>query len=206
MPAFGHLKQGVRHSAFKLDVRPKSRQAAGGVEQAAKYEAGIEQQQRKLREAFDLDSAAVAQWQPRMGDREQVDQLQRLAGEVPVARVSRVGQTLPEVNLAALEHCQGGRPNRFNQFYVYVGISFRVAVQEIRNDAFDELRGGGDLQHTDTPAPQLLRPLAKCTGISQQTAAVAEHLLAFAGQHEAAAHTIEKLETEFMLERADLPR
>jgi tripartite-type tricarboxylate transporter receptor subunit TctC len=206
VPAFGHLEQGVRRSAFKLDVRLKARQPAGGVEQAAKYEPGIQQKQRKLREALNLDGTAIAHCQPRMRDREQVDQLQRTAGEVPVARLSRVSQSLPEVNLAALQHCQGVVPNRFNQFHFHIGMALRVAVQEIRNDALDELRRGSDLQHAGASAPQLLRPLAKCAGVIQQTTAVAEQLLAFASQHETASHTIEKLETELLLQGADLPR
>ena len=128
-----------------------------------------------------------------MGDREQVDQLQRTAGEVPVARLSRVSQSLPEVNLTALQHCQGVGPKRFNQFHFHIGMALRVAVQEIRNDALNELGRGSDLQHVGAPAPQLLRPLVDRAGIVEEAAAVPQQLLAFAGQHEPPPDAIEQL-------------
>ena len=65
---------------------------------------------------------------------------------------------------------------------------------------------GGHLQHAGVPAPEQLRLLADCAGVVQETSAMAEQLLAFAGQEEAAPDTIEKLETELLLEIADLAR
>ena len=78
-------------------------------------------------------------------------------------------------------------------------------MQEIRKDAFDEMRRGCNLQHAGVAAPQRLRPLADGAGMVQQAAAIAEQLLAFAGQQEAASDAIEKVQTEFVLKIDDLP-
>src|SRR6185503_11876602 len=71
---------------------------------------------------------------------------------------------------------------------------------------FDELRRGRDLEHPDIATPQRLRPLVEGARMAEQRAAIAKHLLAFACQHETAADPVEQLQTELLLERADLPR
>jgi hypothetical protein len=50
-----------------------------------------------------------------------------------------------------------------------------------------------------------LGALAERAGAAQQRAAVAQKLFALARQHQAAPHTIEELETELLLEVAELP-
>jgi hypothetical protein len=50
-----------------------------------------------------------------------------------------------------------------------------------------------------------LGALAERAGVAQQSAAVAQQLFAFARQHQAPSHTIEELETELLLQVAELP-
>jgi hypothetical protein len=66
-------------------------------------------------------------------------------------------------------------------------------------------RRGSHFQHAGVAAPELLRPLADSGGVVQQATAIAEQLLAFAGQQQAPSDAIEQLEAEFLLEIADLP-
>jgi hypothetical protein len=54
--------------------------------------------------------------------------------------------------------------------------------------------------------PEKLRPLTDGVGVVQQTAAIAQQLLALPGQQQPAADTIEQLETQLLLQIADLPR
>ena len=62
----------------------------------------------------------------------------------------------------------------------------------------------GDLQHAGVSAPQQLRTLADCASIVQETTTITEQLLADAGQDKAASDAIEKIETQFLFEIADL--
>ena len=115
-----------------------------------------------------------------------------------------MSQMRSKVNLATFQHCQDVGPNRLGQFHLHVGIAFRVAVQEIRKDTFDDLRGACHLQDAGVAAAEQLRPLADCAGVVQQTTAVREQLLTLASQHEAASHAIEKFETELLFQSGDL--
>ena len=81
----------------------------------------------------------------------------------------------------------------------------RVAVQELRKHAFDVQGGGAHFQQADVAASQLLRPLADRGGLGQQSAAIAEQLLAFTGQTQAAPDTIEQFEAELLLKVRELP-
>ena len=118
---------------------------------------------------------------------------------------NRVDEALPKVNLATFEHCQHFRAERVEQPHLHVGIALRVAVQEFGEDTFHMLRRSSHLQHPGVPAPDQLSPLAKRTGVIQQTTAIAEQLLAFARQQQAAPDPIKKLEAEFLFEIVDLP-
>src|SRR5262245_4292964 len=77
-------------------------------------------------------------------------------------------------------------------------------MQKTRNSAFYELRRSGNLQHAGVAGSKLLRPFIEHSGLAQEHAALIEQLLTFAGQDQATPHTIEKLETELLLDRADL--
>src|SRR5581483_12138828 len=117
---------------------------------------------------------------------------------------NRSSHMLTKVNLATFQHRQGVGPNRLKHLHLYIGEALRVAAQEIRKDAFDHLRGARHLQDTRVPPPEHLRPLVDSAGVVQETAAVAEQLLTLAGQQEPASYTIEKFETEILLQIADL--
>ena len=79
-------------------------------------------------------------------------------------------------------------------------------MQEVGERALDELRRRRHLQHACVAAPKQPRALADCLGVIQQSAAIDEQLLAFAGQDKPAPHAVEELEPELVLQFADLPR
>ena len=160
----------------------------------------------KRSEAADVDVPAFAEIEPWMTSREYVDRRQRQAPEAAVVRLDRAKRTLCDVYLTAFQHRQQLGTDRVEQLHLNIGIALRVAVQKIRNDTFQVLRGRCHLQHPGVPAPEQLRLLADGTGVVQETSAMAEQLLAFAGQKETAPDTIEKLEAELLLEIADLAR
>ncbi len=142
-----------------------------------------------------------------MAGRQQVDGLQRVAGKAHVARLDGAKQVLAKVNLAALEHAlHAGPANGLDQFHLHMGEALHIEVQVVGHDAFDELGRGCHLQHARVTAPEPVRPLAHGLGVIQQGATLTQHLLALAAEHEATADAVEKLETEFRLEAADLPR
>jgi hypothetical protein len=62
-----------------------------------------------------------------------------------------------------------------------------------------------DLQHTHITATEILSTLADTGRVIQQSSAITEQLLAFSSQQKATSDAIEQLETEFLLEIADVP-
>jgi hypothetical protein len=60
VPRFGESEQGMRATAFEVNIRPESRKAACRVKGSAKPEPAIQQKQSIRREAPDLDGAAGA--------------------------------------------------------------------------------------------------------------------------------------------------
>src|SRR5262245_12035509 len=113
---------------------------------------------------------------------EQIDGLQRMACKALIARLKRTCELLAKMNLATLDNCQRFRPNGFDQLHLHIGVSFREIVQELRNNAFNELWGGCHLQDAGVTAPEQARPLAERAGVVQQNTAVVEQLLTFARQ------------------------
>ncbi|HUN52359.1 MAG TPA: hypothetical protein VMU42_14635 [Candidatus Sulfotelmatobacter sp.] len=79
-------------------------------------------------------------------------------------------------------------------------------MQKLRQHAFDMLRRGGYDQGAAVALAQKLRAFADGGRVVQETAAVAEKLLPFAGQHQAARDPIEQLEAELAFQIADLAR
>ena len=65
----------MRPSAFKLDVRLQSGEAARSIKSPAKYEAAIQKQQGVWCEAANFYAPAVTKLQRRMTDCKQVDRL-----------------------------------------------------------------------------------------------------------------------------------
>ena len=83
-----------------------------------------------------------------------------VAPEAPVVQLNRVKGALTKVDLAAFQHGQNFKTAPLEEFHLHIGIAFRVAVQEMRKDTFNVLRGGGHFQHAGVTAPEQLRPLA----------------------------------------------
>ena len=104
MSLLGHCQQRMRYPALEGDVDLDPCQTAGGVEGAAEYETGIEQEQRIGREPGYLDCGTLAGHRRRMPDSEQIRRLQRMACKARIAGLNRTKQMLAQVNLAALEY------------------------------------------------------------------------------------------------------
>ena len=114
-------------------------------------------------------------------------------------------QHLTKVDLTAFQHSQNLPTASLGHLDVHVRIVLREAVQELRKHAFDVQQRGAHFQHADVATSQLLRSLAELGGVGQQTAAIAEQLLAFTGQTQAAPDTIEQFEAELLLKARELP-
>ena len=158
-PAFRHRQQRVRRAAFEDDVGLEPGETAGRVEGPAdtKPASSSSSGWRARRPISIVPPAAEKR---RDGKRPAARPLPTDGCKALVAGLNRMKQILPEMNLAALEHCQSLGPDRLDQLHLHVGIALRVAVQETRQDAFDELRRGRHLQHPGVSAPEQLRPLA----------------------------------------------
>src|SRR6476660_3550822 len=59
MPGLGEREERVRRTALEKNNRPDVGEPARRVECLAKHEAGVEQQQRKVREVADIDRTAM---------------------------------------------------------------------------------------------------------------------------------------------------
>ena len=128
-----------------------------------------------------------------------------MARKARLARLNRVKQILPKVNLAALQHPENvGPPNRLHQFDLNARIALCVAMQELGHDTFNELRGRCYLQQARLAASEQLRPFPNRTGVAQQATAIAKQLLAFPGQNQPAAYPVKEPETKLLLENIDL--
>ena len=105
------------------------------------------------------------------------------------------------MDVAALEHVEVlGRVVLLHEAQLHVGDALRVQPQEGRKRSLDRQRRGGDAQHLDVAAPQSLRPLIQRTGVGEQTAAVAEELLATRRDHQPPACALEQREAQIELE------
>ena len=99
-------------------------EAARGIKGFADHETRIQQQQQRARRKLaDLDRARPTQSDRRMARGEQIDMLQRTAGEPLVTRIDKVRQILSKMNLAAFQHLYRIEPGRFDQFHLNVGIA-----------------------------------------------------------------------------------
>ena len=77
-----------------------------------------------------------------------------MASETVIAWLDGVKQILPQVYLPTLQHSHGvWPPQRLKQLDLYIGVTVGVLVQEIRKDAFYDLRRSGQLQLAGIPAP-----------------------------------------------------
>jgi hypothetical protein len=148
-----------------LGLSPARREAAS--KDSTNDEGGILQKQRIWREAADLDLSVSAKGHGWMTRGEYLDRCQRQAPKALVVRLDCVNRALSYVNFATFKHRQKFRTDRIEELDLHIGITLRVAVQEIRDDAFQVLRRGRHLQHAGVPMPEQLRPLTDCAGVAQ---------------------------------------
>jgi hypothetical protein len=113
-------------------------------------------------------------------------------------------QHLTKMYLPTLEHRQNLEATSLRDVYLHIGILLRVPVQELRKHAFNVKGRSGDLQHTNIAATQIARTVANACCVIQQPSAIPEQLLALTREAEAASHSIEQLDAELLLKRADL--
>lgn len=79
-------------------------------------------------------------------------------------------------------------------------------AQEIREDAFDEVRRRRNPEYPDIASPQHLCAFSQRTGAVEKAVAIAEELLAFAREHDPPSDAVEELDAELVLETGNMAR
>src|SRR5262249_19540073 len=110
------------------------------------------------------------------------------------------------VNLATLQHGSLVSTKGLGQFHVHVGKALSVSGQERRQDAFDRMRRGGNLQHPPVATAGEFDPFAQRLDMAHYAATIAEELLALCSQHQAASNAVKESQPQLLLEIADLSR
>src|SRR5271156_3146283 len=116
----------------------------------------------------------------------------------------RLHQADAEMDVAAFERVQQARTHRFDQLDLHIRPAFGVSMQELRKHAFHRLWCGRNLQDAGVGSPQSLSALAERADCAKDGAAIAEQLLALAGQNQTAPNAVEQPEPELFLELLDL--
>lgn len=65
------------------------------------------------------------------------------------------------VNLAAFQHCGLFATKGLRQFHVHIGKTFSISRQKLRQNTFDRVGRGGNLQHTPVSTPEHFYPLGE---------------------------------------------
>lgn len=136
----------------------------------------------------------------------QLNGSERKAAEVPLVQLHGMQQILAQVNFTAFEQRQYFAARSFGDPDLNLWKALRIAVQELRQHAFDVLRRACDLQDAGISMPEQLRLLLYGTGAIQQHTTARQQLLAFSRQQEPTPDAVEKPQAEFVLEIDDLTR
>src|SRR6185437_1162932 len=161
---------------------------------AADHKVRSQKQERHGRELPDIDGRAPVKSERRMACREQFHGTKGQARKAVIVRLDGTEQILREMNFAALKHGKALAARGFDDLYLDVRKTLRIAMQKLREHAFDMLGRGGDDQRSRVAFAQKLRPFADRGRVVQEAATVAQELLSLAGQHQAASNAIKQLE------------
>jgi hypothetical protein len=124
----------------------------------------------------------------------------------PKALIIDPKDTYRQMNVAALQHCGVINAMRLDRPHLHARIPYSVTPQERREHVFDHLWRGRDLEHASITSAERLRSFADRGGMAQQTAAVREELIAFAGKEKTAANALEELDSQLVLKVPELSR
>jgi hypothetical protein len=108
------------------------------------------------------------------------------------------------MDVAAFQLVKQAWTHRFDQLDLHIWPAFGVSMQECGKHTFHRLWCGRNLQDSGVGSPQPSSALAERLDCAKDGAAIAEQLLALAGQDQAAANAIEQLKPELVLELLDL--
>ncbi|HXQ03272.1 MAG TPA: hypothetical protein VN831_00750 [Bradyrhizobium sp.] len=86
------------------------------------------------------------------------------------------------------------------------GVAFAITRQKICQQILDDLRCGANPQHSDLSSLERAGALAERLGIKQQPPAAHQQVLALRRQPHVPSDPREQPQTQFILERPDLPR
>jgi hypothetical protein len=154
------------------------------------------------REPADIDSAGMAKLERWGAGGQNLIRWQYATLEASIALIVSDAY----VNLAAFQHGGLFATKGLIQFHVHIGKAFSVSRQKRRQDTFDRVRRGGNLQHPPVSAPEYFYPLAENVDMGQYAATIPEELLAFCGQDEAASNAVKQPKPQLLLKVHDLPR
>jgi hypothetical protein len=110
------------------------------------------------------------------------------------------------MDLASFQHRENLRADRLDQPHVHIGVALGVFAQELGEQPLDQVRRGRHAQHARVTALQPVHLLSNRLRMAQQSAAMLEHLRAFAGEQQPPSDPIEQLDAELALEVRDLAR
>src|SRR5215510_3010046 len=193
----------MRGAALQHDIGLDVCQTARRVEQPTDGVTGLQKQQRVGRKADDVDHPGATDLERLVACGQHLVRRQDERLE-PAMRPLIMPDA--DVNLAAFQHRDLFEAKRFDHFDVHVGKPLGVSRQESRQNTFDRVGWGRHPQCSAVAAPKQPDALAEPADLTEDAAAVAEQLLADGREHKAAPDTVEKVETELLLEIEDLPR
>src|SRR5262249_8700916 len=110
-----------------------------------------------------------------------------------------------EMDLASFQQWHLVHAKSLRQLHAHVGEAFGISRQECGQDALDRLRRCGHLEHAGVSTFEQLYALAERSQLAKHPAAIAQQLLASGGQEKPATGAVQKLESAFVFEIADLP-
>ena len=111
-----------------------------------------------------------------------------------------------DVDVAALQATRQAGAAILHQVDLDAGVAFAVTRQKIRQQILDDLRGGANPQHSDFSRLERAGALAQRLRVEQQPPTAHQQVLALRRKPRAPSDPREQPQTQFILERLDLPR
>src|SRR5689334_22306623 len=122
----------MRCAAGQANLWGHTREPTGRIEGAPDHEVRSEKQERNARELANVDGRAPGKSKRRVAGREQFDGTKRQARETLVVGLDGATQILRKMNFAALEHRKALASRGFDDPYLDVRKTLRIAMKKLR--------------------------------------------------------------------------